>query len=67
MNDAYLTGFAALAGSVIGALTSLGTTWLNQHAQEQARQLFESREGRTRLYQEFIEEVSRLYVASLSG
>jgi hypothetical protein len=57
---------AALAGSAIGALASLGTTWFNQHAQERARQRFEAREGRTRLYQEFIEEASRLYVDSLS-
>jgi hypothetical protein len=66
MNAAYLSLFAALAGSIIGALASLGTTWLNQHAQERARQLSESRERRTRLYQEFIEEASRLYVDSLT-
>jgi len=60
MDAAYLTAMAALAGSAIGALASLGTTWLNQHAQERARQLSESRERRTRLYQEFIEEASRL-------
>jgi hypothetical protein len=28
MNDGYLTAMAALAGSAIGALASLGTTWL---------------------------------------
>jgi hypothetical protein len=33
MNGAYLTALAALVGSAIGALASLGTTSLNQHAQ----------------------------------
>ena len=37
MNGAYLTAIAALAGSAIGALASLGTTRLNQHVQERAR------------------------------
>ena len=32
MNDAYNSALAALAGSGIGALASVGTTWLTQRA-----------------------------------
>jgi hypothetical protein len=66
MGDAYLTAIAALAGSAIGALASLGTTWLNQHAQERARRLAELRERRAQLYEEFMDEASKLYVDSLT-
>jgi hypothetical protein len=38
MNDAYMSGIAALAGSAIGALASFATTWLTQHSQERAQQ-----------------------------
>jgi len=65
MNGAYLTAMAALAGSAIGALASLGTTWLNHHAQERAHRLAEIRERREQLYEEFMEEASRLYADSL--
>src|SRR5262249_3092634 len=33
MDAAYFSGLAALAGSIIGGLTSLGATWLTQHSQ----------------------------------
>jgi hypothetical protein len=58
MNDVYFTAMAALAGSAIGTLASVGTTWLNQHAQERAHRLVEMR---TQLYEEFMDEASRLY------
>lgn len=66
MNGGYLTAIAALAGSAIGALASLGTTWLNQHAQERAHRLAEIRERRAQLYEEFIDEASRLFADSLT-
>ena len=66
MNSAYLTAMAALAGSAIGALASLGTTWLNQHAQERAHRLAEMRGHREQLYEEFMDEASRLYADSLT-
>lgn len=37
MNPAYLSAFSALAGSAIGAVTSLATTWLTQYAQTRAQ------------------------------
>ena len=66
MSDVYFTAMAALAGSAIGALASLGTTWLNQHAQERAHRLAEIRGHRAQLYEEFMDEASRLYADSLT-
>src|SRR5215468_6310594 len=36
MDPAYLSAFAALAGSTIGGLTSLTASWLTQHVQFRA-------------------------------
>jgi hypothetical protein len=39
MDVAYVSGLSALAGSVIGGLTSGVTTWLNQRSLARAGQL----------------------------
>src|SRR5262249_1265039 len=39
MDQAYFSALAALAGSTIGGMTSLVTSWLTQHAQSRAQQL----------------------------
>ena len=39
MNAAYISALAALAGSVIGGLTSLLTSWLTQRTQARAQEL----------------------------
>jgi hypothetical protein len=61
MDSAYFSAFAALAGSVIGGLTSLGTTWLAQHSQLGAQRAARNLERRETLYKDFVEEASRLY------
>src|SRR5262249_17429650 len=62
MDAAYFSAFAALAGSVIGGLTSLGTSWLTQHSQLGAQRFARNIERRESLYRDFINEASRLYV-----
>jgi len=62
MDAAYFSGFAALAGSVIGGLTSLGATWLTQHSQLGAQRFARNLERRETLYKDFVNEASRLYV-----
>ena len=62
MDAAYFSAFAALAGSVIGGLTSLGTSWLTQRAQLGAQRFALNMERRETLYKDFISEASRLYV-----
>jgi hypothetical protein len=39
MDTAYISAFAALAGSAIGGLTSLTASWLTQRVQFSAQQL----------------------------
>ena len=61
MDPAYLSAFAALAGSTIGGLTSLTASWLTQHVQFRAQQRASDLSRRAQLYENFIEEASRLY------
>src|SRR5262249_9111369 len=62
MDAAYFSAFAALAGSVIGGLTSLGASWLTQHSQLGAQRFARNLERRETLYKDFINEASKLYV-----
>ncbi len=66
MNDAYMSGIAALAGSAIGGLASFATTWLTQHAQDRTQRFAQAMALRQRLYGEFIEEASRLFTDALT-
>ena len=61
MDPGYVSAVAALAGSVIGGLTSLATTWQSQRAQLLARRREHDLDRREELYKNFIEEGSRLY------
>jgi hypothetical protein len=61
MEPAYFSAFAALAGSLIGGLTSLTASWLTQHVQFQAQQRASDLSRRQELYKAFIEEASRWY------
>jgi hypothetical protein len=61
IEPAYLTAFAALAGSTIGGLTSLTASWLTQHVQFRAQQRANDVSQREQLYAHFIDEASRLY------
>jgi hypothetical protein len=62
----YLTAIAALAGSTIGGLTSLASTWLTQSHQDRAKQLFQDKGRRQSLYKQFIIEASKLYADALT-
>jgi hypothetical protein len=65
MNPAYISALAALAGSVIGGLTSLATSWLAQRTQARAGELTRNRRRREKLYGQFIDEASHLYIDAL--
>ena len=66
MDAALLSAFSALAGSAIGALSSLATTWMTQNAQNRTTYLNQQRAKREALYSEFIDEASRLFTDALS-
>ncbi len=65
MNSEYFSAFAALAGSLIGGLTMLASSWLSQKAQARAEQLAHHRSRREELYADFIEESAQLYADAL--
>ena len=61
MEGAAISALAALAGSVVGGLTALATSWLTQQAQARAQARAGDRTAREALYRDFIVEASRLY------
>ena len=61
----YFSAFAALAGSVIGGLMMLASSWLSQRAQARAALLAHHRSRREELYADFIEESAQLYADAL--
>lgn len=65
MNPAYLSALSALAGSAIGAIASLATTWLTQHAQTQAQHRSQLQTKREALYGDFIDEATRLFADAI--
>jgi len=65
MNAAYLSAIAALAGSIIGGLTSFATAWITQHQQANVQWLLQEKTRRQELYRQFIEDASKLYVDAL--
>jgi len=60
MDGAPISALAALAGSVIGGLTALATSWLTQQAQARAQENTRDLTAREALYSDFIVEASRL-------
>src|SRR5713226_7210 len=61
MDVAYLSALAAIAGSVVGGLTSGITTWLSQRAHARAGQLALEMSRRDDLYKDFIVAASKAY------
>ena len=61
MDVAYLSALSALAGSVVGGLTSGIATWLSQRAHARAGQLAREMSRRDDLYKDFIVAASKAY------
>ena len=67
MNAAYISAFAALAGTAIGGLTSFATSWTTQQAQARAQRLAAERDSRAALFGRFLDEAARLYADALQN
>jgi hypothetical protein len=65
MDVAYVSAVSALAGSVVGGLTSTVTTWVTQRTQARAGQLAHELTRREDLYRDFITAASKAYGAAL--
>ena len=61
MDVAYISAMSALAGSIVGGLTSGFTNWLSQRSQVRAEQFNRDRARRQELYKDFILEASKVY------
>jgi archaellum component FlaF (FlaF/FlaG flagellin family) len=66
LNPAYVSAFAALAGAIIGGLTSFATSWFTQRAQLQSAGRQAQRAKLEALYNEFISLAATLYVDALT-
>ena len=66
MNIAYMSAISALAGSAIGGVASIATTWLTQHSQDRSQRHAQSVGRRERLYGDFIDEASTLFIDALT-
>ena len=66
MNNAYISALAALAGSGIGALASVGTTWLTQRYQDRSQRSAQISARLEQLFAEFIDQASRVFADALT-
>jgi hypothetical protein len=65
MDVAYISALSALAGSVIGGMTSGITTWLNQRSLARAGHIAHELSRRQDLYKDFIIAASKAYAEAL--
>ena len=65
MNTAYVSAFAALAGTAIGGLASFATSWVTQQAQTKAQRIAAERDARAALFGRFLDEAAKLYSEAL--
>jgi hypothetical protein len=65
LSPSFVSAFAALAGALIGGLTSFLASWLTQRAQSRASWFVHDASRRQDLYREFIEEAVRCYSDAL--
>ena len=62
MDSAWISGFSAVMGSLVGAFTSFVTTYANQRSQYRRDFLSRQFAQRETLYSEFVNEAARLQV-----
>jgi hypothetical protein len=65
MDVAYISALSALAGSIVGGLTTGFTNWLSQRSQVRAEQRTRDRARRHDLYKDFILEASKVYTGAV--
>jgi hypothetical protein len=61
MDSASLSAFSALAGAMVGGVTTIITSWTTQRAQSRSARIAEERARRDELYGKFLDETARLY------
>jgi len=66
LNPAYISAFAALAGAIIGGLTSFATSWVTQRSQLRDAHRQAEKAKLEALYGDFIAEAARLFGDALT-
>ena len=66
MDTVYVSALAALGGSAIGALASIGTSWLTQRYQNQSQRAAEKSARLEQIFGEFIDQASRVLADALT-
>ena len=66
MDAAILSTVSALAGTAIGAMSSLFSTWMTTQAQARAARLAAERAKREEVYGRFMDELAHLYASALN-
>ena len=61
LDPATISAASALAGSGIGALASVATSWFTQHSQSKAQRLKQEASRRERLFSIFVDQASEAY------
>jgi hypothetical protein len=64
---AYISAFAALAGTAIGGLASFATSWVTQQAQSRAQRIAAEKDARAALFGRFLDEAAKLYSDALQN
>ena len=67
MDSGILATLSALAGTAIGAVSSLATTWMTTNAQARAARVAAERAKREEVYGRFMDELARLYASALNN
>ena len=67
MDTAFISAFSALAGSVVGGLTSGITTWMGHRSQAKAGHRLHNVSQRESLYRDFVVAASEAYGSALTN
>jgi hypothetical protein len=67
MDTAYISAFAALAGTAIGGLASFATSWVTQQAQSRAQRIAAERDSRAAFFGRLLDEAAKLYSDALQN
>lgn len=65
MDPGVISAISALAGTSIGAISSLGATWMTTKSQAQLARIAAERAKREELYGRFMDELAALYSDAL--
>jgi hypothetical protein len=67
MDAAILPTISALAGTAIGAVSSIGSTWMTTQSQARAARIAAERGKREDIYGQYMSELARFYANALTN